>query len=82
MRVATHLPISLYFRESPVGGPKRMKMNLVGIGTSVMSGNKTPSLRRTKARIGFSRKSTSPISTLDASAPAGSFFKNYKTEDG
>lgn len=38
--------------------------------------------KRTKAVIGFSRKSTSPTSTLEASAPGGIFFMKFMSTCG
>lgn len=49
---------------------------LVGTGTSVRAPNMTACCRRTNATKGFSRKSTSPTRTLDASASRGNFFMN------
>jgi len=48
----------------------------VGTGTSVRAPNMTACCSRTKAMKGLSRKSTSPTSTLDASASRGNFFMN------
>ena len=47
---------------------------LVGMGTSVSPVSSTAGDRRTKATMGLSRKSSSPTSTLEASAPSGIFF--------
>lgn len=49
---------------------------LVGTGTSVRAPSMTACCRRTNATKGFSRKSTSPTSTFDASASRGNFFMN------
>ena len=57
-------------------GPRSMKMKRVGTGTSVKSPNTTGWTSRMKAETGFSRQSTSPTRTFEASAPAGIFFKN------
>jgi len=57
-------------------GPRSMKMNRVGTGTSVKSPRTTGCTSRMKAETGFSRQSTSPTSTFEASAPGGIFFKN------
>lgn len=46
----------------------------VGMGTSVSPVSSTAGERRTKATMGLSRKSSSPTSTLEASAPSGIFF--------
>lgn len=48
----------------------------VGTGTSVSAPSMTACCSRTKAMKGLSRKSTSPTSTLEASASRGSFFMN------
>lgn len=48
----------------------------VGTGTSVRAPSMTACCSRTKAMKGLSRKSTSPTSTLEASASRGSFFMN------
>lgn len=48
----------------------------VGTGTSVRAPNITACCSRTKAMKGLSRKSTSPTSTLEASASRGNFFMN------
>lgn len=48
--------------------------DLVGMGTSVIPDRSTAGVRRTKATRGWWRKSSSPTSTLDASAPLGIFF--------
>lgn len=50
---------------------------LVGTGTSVRPVMRTAGDSRTKAMMGFSRKSTSPTSTLEASAPGGIFFMKF-----
>lgn len=50
---------------------------LVGTGTSVRPVIRTAGANRTKAIMGFSRKSTSPTSTLEASAPGGIFFMKF-----
>ena len=57
-------------------GPRSMKMKRVGTGTSVKSPKTTGWTSRMKAETGFSRQSTSPTRTFEASAPAGIFFKN------
>ena len=49
---------------------------LVGTGTSVRAPSMTACCSRTKAMKGESKKSTSPTSTLEASASRGSFFMN------
>lgn len=56
---------------------------LVGTGTSVRAPNMTACCRRTNATKGFSRKSTSPTRTFEASASRGSFFMNlfFSCED-
>lgn len=56
------------FLETAVG------IYLVGMGTSVSPVSSTAGERRTKATMGLSRKSSSPTSTLEASAPSGIFF--------
>ena len=76
MRVAMQRPISRYFFLSGVGGPSSRKTNRLGIGTPVTSERILPCARRMKATMGFSTKSTSPTSTLDASAPAGILRRN------
>lgn len=48
----------------------------VGTGTSVRAPSMTACCSRTKAMKGLSRKSTSPTSTLEASASRGNFFMN------
>lgn len=50
--------------------------HLVGTGTSVKAPSITACCRRTNATNGASRKSTSPTSTLEASASLGNFFMN------
>lgn len=50
--------------------------HLVGTGTSVRAPSITACCRRTNATKGVSRKSTSPTSTLEASASLGNFFMN------
>lgn len=50
--------------------------HLVGTGTSVRAPSITACCRRTNATKGASRKSTSPTSTLEASASLGNFFMN------
>lgn len=47
---------------------------LVGMGTSVSPVSSTAGDRRTNATMDLSKKSSSPTSTLDASAPVGIFF--------
>lgn len=49
---------------------------LVGTGTSVSAPSMTACCSLTKATKGASRKSTSPTSTLEASASLGNFFIN------
>lgn len=49
---------------------------LVGTGTSVRAPSMTACCSLTKAMKGISKKSTSPTSTLEASASRGSFFMN------
>lgn len=49
----------------------------MGTGTSVRPVIRTAGDSRTKAIMGFSRKSTSPTSTLEASAPGGIFFMKF-----
>ncbi len=55
-------------------GPKSIKMNLVGTGTSVRSPNMTASLSLIKAERGLSRTFNSPTRMFEASAPLGIFF--------
>ena len=55
-------------------GPSRIKMNLVGTGTSVRSPRTTASLSRINADKGLSRTFSSPTRILEASAPFGIFF--------
>lgn len=55
----------------------QLSQYLVGTGTSVRPVIRTAGDSRTKAIIGFSRKSTSPTSTLEASAPGGIFFMKF-----
>lgn len=56
---------------------KRWKFSYrVGTGTSVRAPNMTACCSRTKAMKGLSKKSTSPTSTLEASASRGNFFMN------
>jgi len=74
MSVAMARPISRYCVPWFIG-PRRMNRNLVGTGTSVRSPSITACFRRMKAETWFSRNSTCPIITLDASAPGGSFLK-------
>ena len=50
-------------------------MNRVGTGTSVRSPRINALESRIKAETGFSKISTSPTSTFDASAPDGIFLK-------
>lgn len=50
------------------------ELYLVGMGTSVSPVNNRAGERRTNATMGLSRKSSSPTSTLEASAPVGIFF--------
>lgn len=52
-------------------------LHLVGTGTSVRPVMRTAGDSRKKAMMGFSRKSTSPTSTLEASAPGGIFFMKF-----
>ena len=73
IRVAMERPISWYRCWLP-SGPSRMKINRVGTGTSVRSPSNWALLRRTKARTGWLRKSTSPTRILEASAPGGIFL--------
>lgn len=49
---------------------------LVGTGTSVRPPSVVAWAKRTKATKGLLRKSTSPTSTLEASASRGIFFMN------
>lgn len=56
--------------------PDSRLSHLVGTGTSVRAPNMTACCRRTNATKGFSRKSTSPTRTFEASASRGSFFMN------
>lgn len=51
-------------------------LHLVGTGTSVRAPSMTACCRRTNATKEFSKKSTSPTSTFDASASRGNFFMN------
>ena len=74
MRVEMALPISWY-RPCDTAGPNMTNTNRVGIGTSVRSPMTQLLERRMNAAIGFSRKSTSPTKTFDASAFDGSRFK-------
>lgn len=62
------------FSDLPL--PRWRAPHLVGTGTSVRAPNMTACCRRTNATKGFSRKSTSPTKTLDASASRGNFFMN------
>ncbi|TNN58159.1 hypothetical protein EYF80_031592 [Liparis tanakae] len=55
---------------------KLVSVYLVGTGTSVSAPSITACCRRTNATKGASRKSTSPTSTLEASASLGNFFMN------
>lgn len=57
-------------------GPRRMKRNLVGTGTSVRSPRSVEVFRRMNAERGLSKKSTSPTRILEASAPRGIFLMN------
>ena len=52
-----------------------MNMKRVGTGTSVRSPRINALVSRIKAETGFSKISTSPTKTLDASAPGGIFLK-------
>ena len=49
--------------------------HLVSIGTSVISANRRGLFILINIEIGSSKKSTSPIRTLAASAPVGIFLK-------
>lgn len=57
-------------------GPRSMKTKRVGTGTSVKSPKMTGWTSLMNAETGFSRQSTSPTNTFEASAPGGIFFKN------
>lgn len=58
------------------GGVSEGSPYLVGTGTSVRPPSVVAWARRTKATKGLLRKSTSPTSTLEASASRGIFFMN------
>ena len=53
------------------GGPRRIKRNLVGTGTSVRSPSRTASLSLMKADRGLSSSASSPTKILEASASLG-----------
>lgn len=67
---------STHFMSSRQRLQKSSNVYLVGTGTSVSPPSVVAWARRTNATKGFSRKSTSPINTLDASASLGIFFMN------
>lgn len=52
-------------------------LHLVGTGTSVSPESRTAGASLTNAMMGLSKKSTSPTSTLDASAPEGIFLMKF-----
>lgn len=72
-RVPMHLPISRYLLIRPTG-PKSMNRNLVSRGTSVKFSSFNGDVKRINATISFSKKSTSPMSTLAALASLGIFL--------
>lgn len=59
-----------------VGREIKKDTHLVGTGTSVRPPSVVACAKRTKETIGLSKKSTSPIRTLEASASRGIFFMN------
>ncbi len=59
------------------GGPRRMKINLVGNGTSVRSPNVKDVFSLTKAETCRSRPTSSPTKMLLASAFFGIFFMKW-----
>lgn len=65
----------LWGHQSPQDGPGD-GAHLVGTGTSVTPPSMVAWSSRTKATKGFSRNSTSPTSTLEASASLGIFLMN------
>ena len=58
-------------------GPRSMKRNLVGTGTSVKSPKCEASERRMNAESGLSSSFSSPTRMLEASAPGGIFFMKW-----
>ena len=58
-------------------GPRSMKRNLVGTGTSVKSPKCEASERRMNAESGLSSSFNSPTRMLEASAPGGIFFMKW-----